>query len=126
MFATSPSVILLNKDPPNNRKRPPRRCDPVVHKQLARQELRCRRPIGGCLQLENRARDLVDRVSPNGTAVRQCYDGRGQPTTGGDRRCCTILIVGDSQCEFMRLEGMHDEALARPLPHDELVQLSSH
>ncbi len=38
-------------------------------------------------------------------------------------RCCTTLVVGDSQCESMRLEGMHDEALSRPLPHDELVQL---
>ena len=39
------------------------------------------------------------------------------------RRCCTTLIVEDSQRESMRLEGRHDEALTRPLSHDELAQL---
>ena len=31
--------------------------------------------------------------------------------------------MDDSHCESMRLEGQHDEALTRPLSHDELVQL---
>ncbi len=38
------------------------------------------------------------------------------------RRCCITLPVEDSQRESMSLEGRHDEALSRPLPHDELAQ----
>jgi len=41
------------------------------------------------------------------------------------RRCCTTLIMDDSQRESMGLEEVHDEALTRPLPHHELVQLHS-
>lgn len=39
------------------------------------------------------------------------------------RRCCTTLIVEDSHCESMRLDGRDEQAITRPLPHDELVQL---
>ena len=42
------------------------------------------------------------------------------------RRCYTTLTVDDSHRESIRLEGLHDEALTCPLPHDELVQLVSH
>ena len=38
-------------------------------------------------------------------------------------RCCATRSAGASQVEPMSLKGRHDEALTRPLPHDELVQL---
>ena len=39
------------------------------------------------------------------------------------RRCCTTMILADSHCESMRLDRPHEQAITRPLPHDELVQL---
>ena len=39
------------------------------------------------------------------------------------RRCCRTLAVKDSHHESMRLEGRHEQAQTRPLPHDELVRL---
>jgi hypothetical protein len=39
------------------------------------------------------------------------------------RRCCKTLAAKDSQRESMRLDGAHEQAITRPLPHDELVQL---
>ena len=44
-------------------------------------------------------------------------------TIAKDRRCCTTLTVEDSQRESMRLDGLHEQAIPRPLPHDKLVQL---
>ena len=38
-------------------------------------------------------------------------------------RCCTTLIVADSHCESMQLEVLHEQAIPRPLPHDELAPL---
>jgi glutathione S-transferase len=46
-----------------------------------------------------------------------------QVTTAG--RCCRTLSAEDSHHESMRLDGRHDQAIARPLPYDELVQLHS-
>lgn len=40
-----------------------------------------------------------------------------------DGRCCTTLISGDSCRESMRLDDTHEQAITRPVPHDELVQL---
>jgi hypothetical protein len=40
-----------------------------------------------------------------------------------DGRCCRILTVEDSNCESMRLDSPHEQAITRPLSHDELVQL---
>ena len=40
-----------------------------------------------------------------------------------ERRCCRTLAVKDSHHESMRLDGRHEQAQARPLPHDELVSL---
>ncbi len=45
------------------------------------------------------------------------------PTSPSDGRCCRTLSSEDSHCESMRLDGRHEQADARPLPHDELVQL---
>ncbi len=38
-------------------------------------------------------------------------------------RCCRNQIVEDSYRESMRLERVYEQAITRPLPHDELVQL---
>ncbi|WOI56731.1 hypothetical protein [Palleronia sp. LCG004] len=38
-------------------------------------------------------------------------------------RCCRTLSAGDSQRESSWLDGLHEQAFPRPLPHDELVQL---
>jgi predicted helicase len=38
-------------------------------------------------------------------------------------RCCRTLTVEDSQRESVGLDGLHEQAIPRPLPHDELVQL---
>ena len=38
-------------------------------------------------------------------------------------RCCATLSEADSHLEFMRLNGVHEQAVTRPLPHHELVQL---
>jgi len=40
-----------------------------------------------------------------------------------DRRCCRTLTAEDSHRESMRLDRAHEQAITRPLPHDELVQL---
>ena len=40
-------------------------------------------------------------------------------------RCCTTLTVEDSHRESMWLDGVYEQAVTRPLPHDELVQLLS-
>lgn len=40
-------------------------------------------------------------------------------------RCCRTLSVEDSHCESMRLDGLHEQSITRPLSHDELVQLLS-
>ena len=45
--------------------------------------------------------------------------GRAKP----DGRCCRTLTVGDSHRESTRLYGVHEQAITRPLPHHELVQL---
>ncbi len=42
------------------------------------------------------------------------------PLTG---HCCRTLSAKVSQCESMRLDGVHEHACTRPLPHYELVQL---
>ena len=39
------------------------------------------------------------------------------------RRCCRTLTGKDSHREFMRLGVLHEQAITRPLPHDELVPL---
>lgn len=39
------------------------------------------------------------------------------------RHCCRTLAMEDSHRETMRLDGPHEQAITRPLPHDELVQL---
>ena len=38
-------------------------------------------------------------------------------------RCCTTLTLEDSHRESMQLDRRHEQAIARPLPHHELVQL---
>ena len=38
-------------------------------------------------------------------------------------RCFRTLTMKDSHQESMRLDGRHEQAQARPLPHDELVHL---
>lgn len=48
---------------------------------------------------------------------------RGMENSLRARRCCTTLTVEDSQRESMRLDGLHEQAIPRPLPHDKLVQL---
>ena len=49
----------------------------------------------------------------------------GPTFVGIGRRCCTTLTVDDSHCESMRLDKPHEQAITRPLPHHELVQLYS-
>lgn len=39
------------------------------------------------------------------------------------RRCCRTIAVKDSHRESMRLDELHEQAQARPLPHDKLVHL---
>jgi len=39
------------------------------------------------------------------------------------RGCCRILTVEDSPVESMRLDGPHEQAITRPLSHEELVRL---
>ena len=38
-------------------------------------------------------------------------------------RCCITLVAKDSHRESNRLDRRHEQAITRPLPHDELVQL---
>ena len=63
----------------------------------------------------------VDSPEWLGTVVDEitCADG---PTLG---RCCITLTAEDSHRESMRLDGLHEQAITRPLSHDELVQLLS-
>ena len=39
------------------------------------------------------------------------------------RRCCITLVARDSHRESKRLDRLHEQAITRPLPHYELVQL---
>ena len=39
-----------------------------------------------------------------------------------ERRCCTTPSSKDSHRESMRLDRLYEQAIIRPLPHDELVQ----
>ncbi|WP_444455830.1 hypothetical protein ACTTAI_08655 [Rhodobacter capsulatus] len=41
-------------------------------------------------------------------------------------RCCRTQLAKDSHLESMRLDEQHEHSQTRPLPHNELVQLSSH
>ena len=54
----------------------------------------------------------------NGTA-KDALDYAENETTG--RRCCRTLAVKDSHHESMRLDGWHEQARARLLPHHQLV-----
>lgn len=38
-------------------------------------------------------------------------------------RCCKSLTTKDSLRESMALDAVHEQAISRPLSHDELVQL---
>ncbi|OJG00165.1 hypothetical protein AX760_25555 [Pararhizobium antarcticum] len=60
-----------------------------------------RRVLGACSDVDRRRMDVLTR----------------------DRRCCTTLTVEDSHRESMRLDMPHEQAITRPLPHYELVQL---
>jgi hypothetical protein len=40
-----------------------------------------------------------------------------------DRRCCKSLTTKDSLRESIALDAVHEQAITRPLSHDELVQL---
>src|SRR5690606_25959505 len=42
---------------------------------------------------------------------------------GAVTHAAELPAVNDSHYEFMRLEGRHEQAEARPLPHNELVSL---
>ena len=44
-------------------------------------------------------------------------------SSGSTGRCCRTLTVEDSHCESMRLDGPPEQAITRPLSHDDLVQL---
>ena len=50
-------------------------------------------------------------------------DTLGNFGSGGGGRCCRTLTVADSHRESMRLDGVDEQAITRPLPHDELVRL---
>ena len=51
------------------------------------------------------------------------WDNKDLKKIASGRRCCTTLTFEDSQSESMRLDGPHEQADLRPLPHDELVHL---
>ena len=42
---------------------------------------------------------------------------------GVEGHCCKSLSAKDSLCESMRLDAPREQAIPRPLSHDELVQL---
>ena len=52
---------------------------------------------------------------------REFLVGFGDLGEGG--LCCRTLSVEDSHRESMWLDGLHEQAITRPLSHDELVQL---
>ena len=57
----------------------------------------------------------------------ETQQGKGHPskliemTVAG--HCCRTLSPEESHCKSMRLDGLHEQAITRPLSHDELVQL---
>ena len=50
----------------------------------------------------------------------KAHSFENQKTEG---RCCKTLTVDDSHGESMRLHGVYDKALTRPISHNELAQL---
>ena len=61
------------------------------------------------------------------SALHRCLQRHGisrLPDIEGDkRRCCRTQPLKDSHGESMRLDDQHEQAHARPLPHDKLVHL---
>ena len=79
------------------------------------------RRIKAGISVEELAEDIARRGLLQSLSVRPVLADDGSET--GKWRCCTTLTVEDSQRESMRLDGLHEQAIPRPLPHDKLVQL---
>jgi hypothetical protein len=70
--------------------------------------------------------------NPDGAAMASLEPGTLQVLLPGedvkfsspaDGRCCKTIPVKDSHHESMRLHGLDEQAISRPLSHDELVRL---
>ena len=57
------------------------------------------------------------------TRNAKTHDADQVAKIAASRRCCRTLPAKDSHRESMRLDGLHEQAVTRPLPHHELVQL---
>lgn len=81
---------------------------------MTREEIRFYRanekPFGA---LSNLYRRKIDFEGETFLTSEHAYQGR----------CCKTLSTMDSHRESMRLDGAHEQAIIRPLPHNELVQL---
>jgi Ca2+-binding RTX toxin-like protein len=64
--------------------------------------------------------DSVSELANKGTDTVQTA---GAYVLTADGRCCKTPCGEDSHFESMRLDGAHDQAFTRPLPHDELAGL---
>ena len=65
---------------------------------------------------------LVRRLAHDAPSPLRSWSLR-QTRPGSDRRYCRSLAAKDSQRESMRLDGLNEQAITRPLPYDELVEL---
>lgn len=74
-------------------------------------------------------KQFIFRHTPDGTTVNLVVsDGRQEDPVARSfyppaRRCCRTLTVDDSHRESMRLDRPYEQAITRPLSHDELEVL---
>jgi len=72
---------------------------------------------------ETSLRAKLVKTSGRAPAVRRLIGHAAFGHASSAKRCCTTLTMGDSHRESMRLDRWHEQAISRPLPHHELVQL---
>jgi hypothetical protein len=61
--------------------------------------------------------------TPDNLNIHHAPTGMNDRIALGVGRCCKSLTTKDSLCESMALDAVHEQAIPRPLSHDELVQL---
>ena len=77
-----------------------------------------------CLVCPFRCRGAISGPTSEGQGPSlPTIEKAAQPKGKLDRRCCRTLRLEDSHRESMRLDGLYEQAITRPLPHNKLVQL---
>ena len=71
--------------------------------------------------LETGRRGDADVVFVHARDMEAAFVAEGYGVERFDGRCCRMIAVRDSHRESMGLDGRHEQAQTRPLPHHQLV-----